>query len=98
MGIDIISVFNPLEDVEVITNEDKIRSMTKEELAHLSVTPVVLSSGTNIWTMYRGAFSSIDYDSREEAECGELEWLQSPAGEIMFFNNGCKYDYNFSDR
>lgn len=81
MGIDIISVFNPSEELKVITNEDKIRSMTGEELARLSVTPVLLGSYSNIWTMYRGAFSDTDYDSREEAERGELEWLQSPAEE-----------------
>lgn len=79
MGMDIISVFNPPK--KVITNEDKIHSMTKEELAHLSVTPVVLSSGTNIWTMYRGVFTGIDYDDLEEAEREELEWLQRPAEE-----------------
>lgn len=55
--------------------------MTNEELAKLSVTSVVLGGGANIWTMYRGALSGIDYDSREDAERGELEWLQSPAEE-----------------
>ena len=65
----------------MITNEDKIKRMTREELVSLSVTPVLLGSYSNIWTMYRGAFSGIDYDSREEAERGELEWLQSPAEE-----------------
>lgn len=48
MGIDIVSVFNPPEESEVITNEDKIRSMTGEELARLSVTPVLLGSYSNI--------------------------------------------------
>lgn len=67
---------------ELILNGDKIKSMTNEELAKLSVTSVVLGGGANIWTMYRGAFSGIDYDSREEAERGELEWLQSPAEEL----------------
>lgn len=81
MGIDIISVFNPPEESKVITNEDKIRSMTGEELARLSVTPVLLGSYSNIWTMYRGAFTGIDYDTKEEAEQGELEWLQRPAEE-----------------
>lgn len=81
MGIDIISVFNPLEESKVITRAEKIRSMADGELAHLAVTPVLLGSYGNMWTMYRGAFSGIDYDSREEAELGELEWLQSPAGE-----------------
>lgn len=82
MGINIVSVFNPPEESEVITNEDKIRSMTGEELARLSVTPVLLGSYSNIWTMYRGAFSGIDYNSREEAERGELEWLRQPADGI----------------
>lgn len=83
MGIDIISVFNPPKEVEAVTNEDKIRSMTKEELAHLAVTPVLLDSYSNIWTMYRGAFSGIYYDSREEAEHGELEWLQKPVDDLV---------------
>lgn len=81
MGIDIISVFNPPEDTEAFTRADKIRSMSDEKLAHLSVTSVVLGGGVNIWAMYRGTFSGINYDSREEAERGELEWLQSPAEE-----------------
>lgn len=76
MGIDIISVFNPPKEQKVITRADKIRSMSDEELAHLSVTSVVLGGGANIWTMFRGALSGIDYDTREEAEHGELEWLQ----------------------
>ena len=69
------------EKLKTTTNEDKIRNMTGEELARFSVTPVVLGSYSNIWTMYRGAFSGVDYDSREEAERGELEWLRSPAEE-----------------
>lgn len=82
MRIDIDSVYNPSEESRVVKNEDKIRGMPREELARLSVTPVLLGSYSNIWTMYRGAFSGIDYDSREEAERGELEWLQSPAEEL----------------
>jgi len=73
MGIDIISVFNSPEESKVITRAEKIRSMSDGELAHLSVTSVVLGGCANIWTMFRGAFSDIDYDSREEAERGELE-------------------------
>lgn len=69
------------EEAKVITNEDKIKRMTREELVSLSVTPVLLGSYSNIWTMYRGAFSGVDYDSREEAERGELEWLKSSAEE-----------------
>lgn len=76
MEIDIISVFNPPEKSKVITRAEKIRNMSDGELAHLSVTSVVLGGGINIWTMFRGAFSGVDYDSREEAERGELEWLQ----------------------
>ncbi len=59
MRIDIDSVYNPSEESRVVKNEDKIRSMPREELARLSVTPVLLGSYSNIWTMYRGPFLAL---------------------------------------
>lgn len=78
---DIDEVMLFLKNKSVGTNEDKVHSLTSKELASLSVTSVVLGGGANIWTMFRGAFTGIDYDSREEAERGELEWLKRPVEE-----------------
>lgn len=61
------------------TNAERIRSMSDEELAKMAAIPFMFMSGYTPAIIYRGGFSGIDYDTREEAEDGELEWLRSAA-------------------
>ena len=60
-----------------MTNVNRIRAMSDEELAEMGVMPFMYMSGYHSNTFYRGAYSGMDYDTHDEAYAGELEWLRA---------------------
>lgn len=57
-----------------MTNRDKIRNMTIEELAELSVFAFTYMSGYRTNTVYRG-HDGVDYDTKDDAIHAEIQWL-----------------------
>lgn len=59
-----------------MTNYEKIKGMSVEELAELGVYSFTYMSGYRADTLFRG-HNGIDYSTKEEAVRAEKEWLES---------------------
>lgn len=59
-----------------MTNFERIKGMSVDELAELSVSSFAYMSGYKADTLFRG-HNGIDYCTREEAVMAELEWIES---------------------
>lgn len=59
-----------------MTNFERIKGMSVEEFAELSVSSFTYMSGYRADTLFRG-HNGIDYCAKEEAVMAELEWLES---------------------
>lgn len=57
-------------------NADKIRNMTIEELAEISVYAFTYMTGYRADTIFRG-HDGVDYSTKEDAMLAEIKWLNS---------------------
>lgn len=75
---DFLFVLNTEENHGKITNADKIRQMSDEELAEFLVMSFTYQNGYRVDTIFRG-HDSPDCETREEAEILQLQWLKMEA-------------------
>lgn len=66
-----------------MTNFEKIKSLTLEEMASLNVKPFTYNSGYNVTTDYHTTDGSI-HETREQAESYERAWLQQGIDSMIF--------------
>lgn len=64
-------------------NMEKLKSLTKEEMAKINVRPFMYMSGYSSRTSYLTSDNMI-CDSREEAEEHEREWLEAEEDNNVF--------------
>lgn len=71
--------FEP-EELPVITNSDRLRSMGDEDLAAANVRRVWLTDGYHDWSEYVTSDEE-RFEYKEDAVAHELNWLRKPAEE-----------------
>ena len=60
-----------------MTNADRIREMTNEELAEQFVCSYMSIVDGEAYPIYEAVHEGCQYETREDAEKAELEWLES---------------------
>lgn len=66
-----------------MTNFEKIKNLTIEEMASLNVKSFTFNSGHNVSTDYHTSDGSI-YETRDQAESYERSWLQQEVDSMVF--------------